>query len=104
MESPRSVVALGGGALMDEASFDLVCRSGTVIWLWASPGVCAARADAASRPLIDAGDPLATLTRILESRFEHYAQAASLIVDTDDRTADAVAGKIADEVNSARQG
>jgi len=93
------VIALGGGALEDPASRELVTRAGTVCWLWAAPSTCAARASGDDRPLLAAADPVVRITELLEQRRPDYAAAADLLVGTEGLTAAQVAERIFDEID-----
>ena len=67
------VVALGGGALLDESSRRLAEASGRVVLLACDERTLLARARASSaRPLL-AEDPVRRLSSLLEARRAHYA-------------------------------
>jgi shikimate kinase len=100
----RSVIALGGGALMNEELAKLARERGTVIWLWASPETCAARTSDGSRPLIEGPDPVKAIEKILSERLASYASSSDLIVSTEDRDVEGVAGKISDEIGKSGKG
>jgi 3-dehydroquinate synthase len=71
LKGETCVVALGGGALLDQSSRDLVEAHGQLVCLLASPEILMARLeyDELERPLLQAS----TLTNLLEERREHYA-------------------------------
>jgi shikimate dehydrogenase len=100
----RSVIALGGGALTNEELARLARERGTVIWLWATPATCAARASNGLRPLIEGRDPTEAMEKILSERLASYARASDLIVSTEDRDVEGVAGKISDEIRKSGKG
>jgi shikimate kinase len=77
------VVSVAGGAVLDPANRELLRRSGTVVWLRASPATLAARVgDGAGRPLL-AGDPAAALVRLEAERCPLYAEVADVVIDVD---------------------
>ena len=88
-ELPRqkTVIALGGGAVLDATNRERVHETGTVVWLDASAQAILERVGAAEdRPLLrglDADARLEKLTRLLEERRDAYSQAADARVDTD---------------------
>lgn len=96
--SVRQVVATGGGAVLDPVSADLMRRSGTVMWLSASPVVLAGRVgDPADRPLLAGGGTASVADRleaILAGRRERYAALAQHRIATDDLTIDDVADEV----------
>lgn len=75
------VLALGGGALLDHGSLDLVLASGILITLWADPAVLEERmrSDTSSRPL--SGDPM-SLLRLMVAREAHYLSLPNRIDTT----------------------
>lgn len=92
------VVAVAGGALMDEANRAVVAAAGLVVWLRAEVTTLAERVGSGDgRPLLD-GDAPAALARLYEQRRPLYEAVAELIVDVDGRSPEAVAEVIVDAV------
>lgn len=92
--SGDAVVSTGGGAILRGANRRAMRRSGTVVWLQASPAVLAGRvAGAFNRPLLGAGGE-ARLAELLEARMNSYAQAAHHVVSTEGRTPAEVAAEV----------
>jgi len=88
---PRSVVALGGGALTSRAVRHLVRRSGHLVWLRAAPEICAARlASGPTRPLLT-GDAMARLVEQASAREPTYRRMAEAVVDVAALSAEQVA-------------
>lgn len=91
-----AVVALGGGAIVQEGMVDRLRARGRVVWLDADPDTILARiGDAASRPLLaglGARAQRAKIVALLEERKPYYAQA-SIRVDAG-RDAEAVVDAI----------
>ncbi len=89
----RAVIALGGGALLDPETRARVARAGTLVYLAATPATLEARlGEAADRPLLaglDGAGRRAKIAAMLADREPLYRTAA-VVVDTDDRTPDAV--------------
>lgn len=81
---PPSIVAPGGGWMMDPENVALVKPGATIVWLKVSPSAAVARMGPRIRlrPLLASGDPVATLARILSSRRDRYA-AADAVIDTE---------------------
>lgn len=96
-----ALIALGGGALEDRSSRELVARAGPVCWLWADPATCAARAAGGDRPLLYGADRVDRIAALLDRRLPNYAAAADLVVGTGELTAEQVAERIADEIDRA---
>lgn len=76
LAGPRHVLATGGGAFMNAATREAVKRRGVSIWLKADIDVLVERVGRKSnRPLLQNGDPRATMRRLAEERYPVYAEA-----------------------------
>ena len=96
-----SVLACGGGAVLDPDNRRRLHETGYVVWLQAPPAVLAERAGrSGTRPLLAGGGAQATLERLASIREAAYEAAADATVSTDGRTvaevADAVIAAIPD--------
>jgi shikimate kinase len=93
--SARAVISTGGGAILREANRRAMRRSGTVVWLQASPDVLARRVGGgAGRPVLAEGSTVARLAELIDARHNAYAATAHHIISTEDRTP----GDVAEEV------
>ncbi len=81
-----TVVAVGGGAVLDAGNRRLLRDKATVAWLRAAPPTLATRVDDdGTRPLLHGvGGPEAVLTRLEAERRPLYEEVAHLAVDVDD--------------------
>lgn len=81
---PASVVAPGGGWMMDPANVALVKPGALIVWLQVSPAAAVARMGARIRlrPLLAKGDPVRNLGALLQRRRERYA-TADAVIDTE---------------------
>lgn len=93
-----SVVAFGGGAVLDPVNRDLAKDAALVVWLQAPPRELARRVSASqrrsgggARPLLAAGPPEATLEAIAAEREACYRAAAHVLLDTSGRSPGQVA-------------
>jgi shikimate kinase len=91
-----SVVACGGGAVLDADNRRRLREGGTVVWLRAAPIVLAERVDAegAERPLLAPRAAVTTLERLAVVRAPAYEAVADAVVDTDGRSVDDVADAV----------
>ncbi len=90
---PGTVIALGGGTLVQEGLLAAVLDAGTLVHLDAAPGTLARRlaGDREVRPLVaGAADPVARLAALRNSRAAGYGRAA-LRIETDGLPVDEVA-------------
>ncbi len=89
-----AVVAVGGGAVLAAANRQLLRGGGTVVWLRASLETLGRRVgDGAGRPLLS-GAPSERLARIEAERRSLYEEVATVVVDVDDLSPEAVAEKV----------
>ena len=81
---PPSIVAPGGGWMMDPGNVTLVKPAAIIIWLQVSPRLAVKRMGARIRlrPLLRRVDPVGALEKLLESRAPRYA-AADVVIDTE---------------------
>lgn len=93
LECPDCVLALGGGAVLDpQTRKDLAGH--TVVFLRVGVSDAAKRVGlGVARPLL-LGNVRATLKRLLDERTPVYESVATIIVDTDGRSAEEVADEV----------
>jgi len=75
------VVSLGGGAVMDAGTRELLAAH-DVVFLTVAPHVVAGRIAGGNRPLLDGGDAVERWLRIYEERKPLYDEVADLVIDT----------------------
>lgn len=91
------IVATGGGAILDEASREVMTGSGPVVWLQASPETLVERlGETTDRPayVSSNGGELAFVERLLDSREPLYRSVSTKILDTDVLDQDTMAKEI----------
>lgn len=88
------VVALGGGAILDAQTRARLADE-RVALLTVEPWVVASRLRHTTRPLLQAGDPVAEWTRIRDERAPFYAEVATATFDTSSGPLQEVAATIA---------
>lgn len=99
-EAP-SVIATGGGAVLDAGNREAMRKRATVVYLQVAPARQRARlAGDATRPLLQGPDPEATLARLQAQREPLYRAAAHRVFDagtlSPDEAADALARLLED--------
>ena len=107
-ETDRSVLALGGGAVMTEGSAEMVHDRTICIYLKASVDTLMEHltGETSGRPLLAAtslreaerrGNPLQErITKLMRERSSTYERTAHHIIDTDGKTVDEIAQEIID--------
>jgi shikimate kinase len=96
----RTVIALGGGAVLRETNRNAIRAAGPVVWLTAPVDVIAARlgadpATAGRRPNLTKTGGRNEIETLLAERTPIYRQCATLVVNTDGKTCAQVADEIA---------
>ena len=88
---PRSVIALGGGAVTTRGIRHWIRRTGHLVWLRAPADLCAARAPT-GRPLLGT-DPAGRMAQLAAEREPIYARLADAVVDVAGLSAEQVAAQ-----------
>ncbi|OGN96666.1 MAG: 3-dehydroquinate synthase [Chloroflexi bacterium RBG_13_51_36] len=97
----QTVIAIGGGAIVDPQNYELLARTGLIFCLEAKPETiyerlfrAAARSPKTEvRPLLAVDDPLERIRQLKASRQPHYAKA-DWTIHTDDLSIDEVAEEV----------
>lgn len=94
LKGPRHVLATGGGAFMDASTRALIKEHGLSIWLRADIGLLMERVTKRpTRPLLQIGDPRATMEKLMAERYPVYAEA-DITVDSNGGPHDTVVQQI----------
>lgn len=79
----NTVVAWGGGVVLDKENRDLLRTGSLVVWLWAAPEKNLHLIPPGSRPLLEVDDPISVARRIFAERKGLYARVADLVINGD---------------------
>jgi shikimate kinase len=94
-DSGPSVVATGGGAVLDDTNIAKMRSSGLVLWLTASPQTLEERIGrAGGRPLLAEGVARERLEALLSERRARYQEAADGEIPTDGRPVEDVVSDV----------
>lgn len=93
-----TVLATGGGAILDPQNREHLHERGVVIYLTASVERQLARTRHSDRPLLRTPDPQRRLAELLAERDPLYRATAHIIQDTESDTAAAVADRLTDQL------
>jgi len=95
LSGPPGVLATGGGAFMNAGTRALIAERGVSVWLKADLETLVARtAGRTHRPLLNTGDPRATLRRLIAERHPVYAEADVTVESAPARSHDEMARRI----------
>ncbi|MCV2403989.1 shikimate kinase [Marinomonas sp. C2222] len=98
-DKENCVLATGGGIVMRDENRSILNDGSVVVYLYASVSQQLYRTSKSShRPLLQTGDPKATLRKLFEVRDPLYREVATLVVETDARHPKSVANKVLDAI------
>ena len=91
-----SVIACGGGIVLNKINVDRLKENAIIVYLTASPGVILKRVanEEGQRPLLEVDNPTLTIREMLRFRKPFYEGAADIIINTSRLDIDAVAEQI----------
>lgn len=99
-----TVIALGGGAVLDPANVEDCARGGVVYYLEVSPEqVVRRRGPAGARPLLEGLDAPG-VERLMSSRLPTYLDAADVVVHVGERSPEDIAAAIAADFEARLEG
>ena len=101
-EEPNTVMATGGGAVLDADTRDLLSARGVVVYLETSLEQQLARTRKANnRPILEGSDDVeATLTKLMEERDPLYRSIADIVVATGEQQARRLAREIVEQLEA----
>jgi len=101
-EQPNTVMATGGGAVLDPDTRDLLSARGVVVYLETSLEQQLARTRKASnRPILEGSDDVeATLVKLMEERDPLYRSIADIVVATGEQQARRLAREIVEQLEA----
>jgi shikimate kinase len=101
-ESPNTVMATGGGAVLDATTRDLLSARGVVVYLETSLEQQLARTRKTNnRPMLEGSDDIeATLTQLMAERDPLYRSIADIVVATGEQQARRLAREIVEQLET----
>ncbi len=103
LESGPHILATGGGAFMNSETRTLIKERAVSVWLKADLDVMVRRVGRKdTRPLLVGRDPREVLRSLMTERYPIYAEA-DIVVETDDRPANAAVAAIVAELEHRMQ-
>ncbi len=99
-KSKNTVIACGGGLVLNKINIDRLRESSSIVYLTASPGVILKRvsSEGGQRPLLEVANPIQTIRELLEFRKPFYERAADITTNTSKLDIDAVAEQIIEKL------
>lgn len=93
------VVSCGGGVATQRVNVDEMRKSGVIVLLSASPETILKRVESSNdRPLLEGNKNVAFIADLLEKRRPMYLNAADVIVETDNKSAEEISEEILKKV------
>ena len=95
-----SVIACGGGIVLNKINIDRLRESSRIVYLTASPRVVLERVstEEGQRPLLEVENPTLTIQELLEFRKPFYERAADIKIDTSKLDIDSVVEQIIEKL------
>jgi len=92
----NSIIACGGGIVLNKINIDRLRESSIMVYLTASPRTILKRVSSqqGQRPLLEVEDQLKTITDMLKFRKPFYERSADITVNTSKLSIDAVAEEV----------
>jgi len=100
------VIAVGGGAVLDEENVIYLKKNGIIIWLKAQPETILKRLikdkkTVSQRPSLTGKSPLEEINEVLNQRLAIYQKVADKMIDTEGKTPQEIAKEIVNLLNYA---
>jgi len=98
--SINTVIACGGGVILDRSNVEILKLSAVIVYLSARPSILLRRVlnSPERRPLLQVVDPASAMDGLLKRRLPLYQAAADLTIDTSDLDIEGVVKKIVSEL------
>ncbi|MFC1847232.1 shikimate kinase [Chloroflexota bacterium] len=95
-----SVIACGGGIVLNKINIDRLRESSKIVYLTASPEAILDRVstEEGKRPLLEVGNPTLTIRELLEFRKPFYERAADITINTSKLDIESVAEQTIDKL------
>jgi shikimate dehydrogenase len=95
------VVSCGGGVVIFPENRRILKERALTVWLYNSIETSVKRGNDGTRPLMNADDPIETVRRLFDKRKGYYADAADIMVNTENRQVETIVHKIYAEISKA---
>jgi len=95
-----SVIACGGGLVLNKINIDRLRENSIIVYLTASPGVILKRVsnEEGQRPLLEVEEPIMTIRELLKFRKPFYKRTADITINTSKPGINAVVGQIIEKL------
>jgi len=94
-QANKSVISVGGGAVLRKMNVDVMKKNGIIVLLAATPEVIYERLKCdTTRPLLKVNNPKEKIVSLLSTRNAYYYDSCNLIVSTNNRTPEDIVEEI----------
>ena len=99
-QEEHSVIACGGGLVLNKINIDRLKESSRIVYLTASPGAILKRVsnEKEQRPLLEVDNPILTIQELLRYRNPFYQRAADITINTSRLDINTVAEQIIEKL------
>jgi shikimate kinase len=97
----NSVIACGGGIVLNKINIDRLRENGVIIYLTASPQIILKRVsvEKGQRPLLAVDDQLKTINEMLKFRKPYYERSADITINTSKISINAIVEELVRKLN-----
>jgi shikimate dehydrogenase len=95
------VVSCGGGVVIFEENRRILKENAVTVWLYNSIETSVKRGNDCTRPLLNVDDPVETARKLFDNRKGYYADAADIMVNTENKQVETIVHKIYAEISKA---
>jgi len=95
-EKKNTVIACGGGVVLNKINIDRLRKESVIVYLTASPKMILKRTsmDVTDRPLLKVANPALTIQELIKFRKPFYERAADITINTSNLSVDSVVKQI----------
>jgi shikimate dehydrogenase len=93
------VVSCGGGVVINPENRRILKENALTVWLYNSIETSVKRGNDGTRPLLNVDDPVETARKLFEDRKGYYADAADIMVNTENKQVETIVHKIYAEIS-----
>jgi shikimate dehydrogenase len=93
------VVSCGGGVVINPENRRILKENALTVWLYNSIETSVKRGNDGTRPLLNVDDPVETARRLFDNRKGYYADAADIMVSTQNKQVETIVHKIYAEIS-----
>jgi shikimate dehydrogenase len=101
IDRPNLVISCGGGIVIYPENRRILKENALTVWLYNSIETSVKRGNDGTRPLLNVDNPVETARKLFDNRKGYYADAADIMVNTENKQLETIVHKIYAEISKA---